>query len=1197
MSKTVRFSEDSLIMIKNRLNEVMVGTDGVSHNDVSVKLYHGTTVDALLIIMESGIMSAKRGRQNGETYGMNWFSLKEGDNFNRGALFSIEVPSDEFSEKFNMMNNSEAVSKDDELDISAYNLKIEKICGMSSGAIKRSYERYVKEGESYPLERVGNLFDYFMDEVQDNETMFPNLLFRKWEKYFPMIMKNILGENINESVNEAAPEVDVYEIGGEENAPVGGQYFHEKKIEEATLNLPQGLIEFLMKNKPDKFSNWVVFDFNNLSTYPRYFQKRQTAYDFYKWMKMDYNCKPKLLNLDKINNAVNESYNVSVRGDLDSINTIEFIPHENAREEGYTDDELEDFEPYYEIEAMDMNGDTILYADLTVDELFDYFPQSIINDIVERDNSSSARLSNPSINQYRIEDILYRDTTPSDANDVDEVNRIAKKIQTGGPSAYLLTDGDIISFQDHIYITSIDGITPDKFMALGNIRLTNGGFELIKEPTREQMRELKRWIRGMNSGIHVDFCEESHGTYPRTLFSTSYISPNAERIVNDIYYYFEEGVKPQDNFYESKDSEMVVENGNFEVKSSEIDLSSFKKKHELVPNIWNPSGKLNSRIRLKLLDIADDFWKCVNLTWVKPRGIILTGSICNFNWSQYSDIDLHLIVDFNEIDEKTEFVRDYLDVKKNEWNNEHKGLQIMGYQVELYVQNVGEMPESNGIYDLEENDWIKEPNPDDIKPIRLNKFSIKDKAAKIMTIIDDMYDALAATDDSYEIEQMGDDADYLWKKVKEMRKSSLEKHGESGSGNIVYKILRRTGYLDRLWKLSNVVYDKTNSITESANVEDVKKLSVTEGARYDIFRNNQVARYKVIGEMAEDGYVFHGTGEDGNGTEWDTVDPTRIKGGSRGTYGYGIYFTAHAYKCEKYTTYTDGHYIIANINGFNIINLRDKIDKNRNIFLKKQREYYLLQNELDRARNNKEYDEISSWIEEYNNTVDKDLLNAIIQVISESDENDLTYFYLNNHIPLLWYSDGNPDKQLSKLYLSLGIDGFEFDTEYVLFNFELLNHAIVKDKEALIAKYMQKNIEWFKEKNIHVDESVKKYITVLKEEFALDGSSNSNPYEKRWENERKVLKDFICNNGVLMQSREDNKQGKLYKCFTDTWLSNLIGYNYCLCVQWDEIKMKPKSVVYIRALDKFTPNIKRNIQFDNRGFDNVRGTYDDVRNY
>lgn len=380
----------------------------------------------------------------------------------------------------------------------------------------------------------------------------------------------------------------------------------------------------------------------------------------------------------------------------------------------------------------------------------------------------------------------------------------------------------------------------------------------------------------------------------------------------------------------------VSENLDLEVDSSEVDLSSFKKKHELAPNIWKPNGVLDSRIRLKLLDIADDFWEFVNLTWVKPKGVILTGSICNFNWSQYSDIDLHLIVDFNEIDEKTEFVRDYLDAKKNEWNNEHEALEIMGYQVELYVQNADEMPESSGIYDLEENDWIKEPNQNDIKPIGLNKFSIKDKAAKIMTIIDDMYDSLASTNDSHEIEEIGDDASYLWRKVKDMRKSSLEKDGESGNGNIVYKILRRTGYLDRLFKLSNAVYDKSNSIMEN--------------------------------------------------------------------------------------------------------------------------------------------------------------------------------------------------------------------------------------------------------------EEMKKCLTVLKEEWVGDGNSEHNPYKNRWDAERKALKDFVSNYGKLMQSREN---GKLYKVYYDKTLSELIGYNYCICIQWDNIEMKPKSVLYIRALDKFTPNIKQ-VNFDYRGRDNVANTYDDL---
>ena len=51
----------------------------------------------------------------------------------------------------------------------------------------------------------------------------------------------------------------------------------------------------------------------------------------------------------------------------------------------------------------------------------------------------------------------------------------------------------------------------------------------------------------------------------------------------------------------------IVETFDFEVDSSEIDLSSFKKKHELAPHIWKPNGDLDSTVRMRLLDIADDF--------------------------------------------------------------------------------------------------------------------------------------------------------------------------------------------------------------------------------------------------------------------------------------------------------------------------------------------------------------------------------------------------------------------------------------------------------------------------------------------------------------------------------------------------------------------------------------------------------------
>lgn len=122
---------------------------------------------------------------------------------------------------------------------------------------------------------------------------------------------------------------------------------------------------------------------------------------------------------------------------------------------------------------------------------------------------------------------------------------------------------------------------------------------------------------------------------------------------------------------------------------------------------------------------------------------------------------------------------------------------------------------------------------------------------------------------------------------------------------------------------------------------------------------------------------------------------------------------------------------------------------------------------------------------------------------------------------------------------------------------------------------------------LYRNESVKKYITLLKEnlvneEVVADGNSEHNPYKKRWEAERKALKDFICNFGKVMTSKEN---GKTYKVYYDKTLSQLIGYNYCICLQWDAVTLKPKSVLYIRALDKFTDRMFQ-ANFDARGRDN-----------
>lgn len=1186
MGKTIRFAENSLIAIKEKLNEIMAGSDDiVSHNDVpTVKLYHGTTIDALLIIMESGVMSAKRGKQHGETYGVNWFSLKNGDNFNRGALFSIEVPGDVFNERFRMMNNSEAVSKDDDLDVTSFNLTIEKICGLSREAIKNAYNKYVGKGDRYPLESTGYLFDHFIERVQDDDVLFPSILYHDWDKYYPMIMKNILGDSINESV-------------AKEFAPV------------SSVGMEEG----------------------------------------------------------------------------------------------------------------------------------------------------------------------------------------------GGPGLY----------------------------------------------------------------AHMEQEEKS----------------------------LEENLEP-------------------EVASSEVDLSSFKKRDTLPPGIWKDEETLDSRVRLKLLDIADDFWEFVNLSWVEPKGIIITGSICNFNWSKFSDIDLHLIVDFNEIDEKTEFVKQYLDSKKNEWNTEHEGLKIMGFPVELYVQDINDDIEAGGIYDLEENTWVRRPNPHTIKNIGLEKFNIKDKAAEIMTIIDEMYDTLSSTDDEYEVSKIGEDAHYLWDKVKGLRKKSLTKSGENGAGNIVYKVLRRTGYLDKLFKLFSVTYDKSNSISESRKVyinesklqllvesqesksiqaakellkqrtgcsEERADWMVRYALRHDMpaFSRNPKAGKFILGivRMYVDRQIMDATTvlrlddtlrivstdeyineydrnlnglsaqeligrfdfiiKDANDKEREEVNSTTFTPNNRYTivpirsYRHATEFGRYSDWCvsensengeRSYDAYTcdglcqlyfclrDDYETVQPVVGENAPldnyglsmiaitvdeegNLRtcttrwnhenggnDKAMTPKQISLVIGRNFYeefkpanalnesinthsglYLLNELKEILNEfldsnygmplykyfklaekasdrekvedlfyhcpyiiGEYlNDISGYDEELSELEDEllgdrdleyddEYIERVLDVLERdglltklldypyayAEAEELPAWFTMSFIRLVkneWcihftsdayniaregFTGGTPEIEYLA-YTNAGREkhsvGYDFaflindrsvdfngyGDEAVIFRasgvlllrygdeqrqvvfwgpsvkelipikkeeysydwkIEGLNGQVfATGKPSELADWATDNIPQYRNQILAGksgyrpwgysrpafdnefmklplnNESVKKYLTLLKEEVAMDGSSEGNPYEKRWKAERDALKSFVANYGKLMQSKEDDKGGKLYKVYFDKTMSDLIGYNYCICVQWNEQEMKPGSTVYIRALDKFTPFIRRNLQFDTRGRDNVLGNYDDVK--
>ena len=148
------------------------------------------------------------------------------------------------------------------------------------------------------------------------------------------------------------------------------------------------------------------------------------------------------------------------------------------------------------------------------------------------------------------------------------------------------------------------------------------------------------------------------------------------------------------------------------VKPEDIDLSSFKTRDILNPKIWDENSKLKTDIRTRLLMIADDFFETLDIPWVDIDDIVLTGSLANYNWSQYSDVDLHVLVNYKDIDENLELAKEYLTSKKNLWNDKHN-IKIKSFDVELYTQDISEKHVSTGVYSIFWDKWLIKPSKGD----------------------------------------------------------------------------------------------------------------------------------------------------------------------------------------------------------------------------------------------------------------------------------------------------------------------------------------------------------------------------------------------------------------------------------------------------------------------------------------------------
>jgi DNA-binding Lrp family transcriptional regulator len=267
-----------------------------------------------------------------------------------------------------------------------------------------------------------------------------------------------------------------------------------------------------------------------------------------------------------------------------------------------------------------------------------------------------------------------------------------------------------------------------------------------------------------------------------------------------------------DTVYRHKSIKENIEN---EIAPEDVDLSSFNIKKRLNPKFWS-DGHLDSRIRLKLMDISNDFIEYLGIEPNIVEDVLMTGSLANFNWSEeFSDIDLHILLDYSDVDENTEFVKQYFMSQKNSWNNEHGDITIFGFPVEVYVQDINEKHDSSGVYSLDRDKWLIEPDRNILATSKVNKKLIKDKVSDYTNKIDKLvYLYGKAKDDEYKLGKIAEKANVLWDEIKNSRKKGFEiSNGkEINNFNIIFKTLRRFGYLDKLYQLKTKTYNKLNSI-------------------------------------------------------------------------------------------------------------------------------------------------------------------------------------------------------------------------------------------------------------------------------------------------------------------------------------------------------------------------------------------------
>jgi len=235
------------------------------------------------------------------------------------------------------------------------------------------------------------------------------------------------------------------------------------------------------------------------------------------------------------------------------------------------------------------------------------------------------------------------------------------------------------------------------------------------------------------------------------------------------------------------------------------DLFAFDVRPELNQKIWSGDEEVLPGVKGALMHIVDEFIEGLDLD-IEIKDIIITGSLANYNWSRFSDIDLHILVDFSEVNDNEDMVKRFFDAVRSNWNKLHD-IRVKGHEVEIYVQDEQEPHVSTGVYSLLNDRWL-------VKPHKVRPAIDRHTATKKMKQAAREIDKLSLLYDNKQYQESFDLARRIKEKLKRMRQSGLEKSGIYSPENLAFKMLRRSGDIEQLFSIYTQAYDRLYSLDQ-----------------------------------------------------------------------------------------------------------------------------------------------------------------------------------------------------------------------------------------------------------------------------------------------------------------------------------------------------------------------------------------------